>query len=112
MKNSINKLRKKSKSTNKIKAVSDRIRVVVYKSLKFDYIEAIDDSKNIVTCGLSSSKIDGKTKKDKAQNLGENFAKLLIKKNIKNIVFDRKDYKYHGRIKLICEAMRKNGINF
>lgn len=112
MKNIISQFKKQSKTTNKIKTVSNRVRVVIYKSLKFDYINALDDSKNIIICGLSTQKIEGKTKKDKAQILGENFAKLLLKKNIKNIVFDRKGYKYHGRIKIICDAMRKNGINF
>lgn len=112
MKNIISQFKKQSKTTNKIKAVSNRVRVVIYKSLKFDYIEAIDDSKNVIICGLSTQKIEGKTKKDKSQILGENFAKLLLKKNIKNIVFDRKGYKYHGRIKIICDTMRKNGINF
>lgn len=103
---------RKAKVSKKARAISDRIRVVVYKSLNYDYLQAIDDKQHKTIAGVTTKKIEGKTRMEKAEKLGAAMATLLNEKKIKDIVFDRRGYKYHGRIKTLAEALRKNGINF
>jgi len=107
-----NKIARKEKISKKIKQVSDRIRVVVYKSLKYDYLQAIDDKNGETLAGLSTKKFSKEKSDVKTQKFAQEFAEALSKKNIKQIVFDRRGYKYHGRIKAICDELRKNGIKF
>lgn len=103
---------RKTKTSTIIRSYTTRPRVVVYKSLKYDYVQLVDDAKHKVICGLTTKKIEGKTRSEKAGKLGTEFANVLKKHKINEIAFDRRGYKYHGRIKAIAEAMRKEGINF
>jgi len=102
---------RKNRVTNKIRAVSDRPRLVVFKSLKYDYVQILDDAKHICLGGASTKNLSGKNKAEKAQKLGEKIGKMLTDKKISNVVFDRRGYKYHGRIKIIVEAIRAQHIN-
>ena len=108
--NSIKKLRIK-RNTIKTKN-NNRVRVLVYKSLKHDYLQAIDDTTNKTIVSLSTKTINKSKKEDKLEEFAKNFAKKLKTKKINKIVFDKRGYKYHGRIKLICDYLRKNKINF
>lgn len=88
----------------KVSGTASVPRVVVFRSNKFLYLQAIDDEK-AVTIAASS------TLKDK-ENMVKNFVKLLTEKKIKKIVFDRAGYQYHGKIKQLAEDLRKNGLEF
>lgn len=88
----------------KIFGTVNRPRVVVFRSNKNLYLQAIDDQKSVTLASVS-------TLKDK-ENLAENFVKLLKDKNIKEIVFDRAGYQYHGKIKKIAEDLRNLGLEF
>lgn len=102
----------------KIKGTSEKPRVYVLKSNRFIYSQVIDDEKGIILASVSSmeKEVKGKNKNQKnkqaSAKLGEILAKRLKQKKIKNIVFDRGIYPYHGRIKAFAEAMRKGGLIF
>jgi large subunit ribosomal protein L18 len=102
---------KKNKIRIKLNSLNNTLpRVCIYKSLKYDYLQLIDQ-KGVIT-GLSSQKIKGKDRNEKVIKLAEEFAKKIKNKQITAIIFDRSGYKYHGRVKLIAETLRKNGIKF
>jgi len=93
-----------------------RFRVTVFKSLKNISAQIIDDSMNKTVVSASSTekdiKKDKKKKTDLSKVLGEILAKRAVQKKISKVYFDRGGYKYHGRIKALAEALRKNGLNF
>ena len=110
------KIRKRIRK--KIRGTAERPRVFVYKSNRYLYSQAIDDNSGTVLAAASSVEKEYREKKKKTKNLeasktvGEMIAKRLIKKKIKTIVFDRGVYPYHGRVKALAEAMRKEGLIF
>lgn len=110
--NNIKIQRRKIKNTQKIRKVSDRVRILVKKSLKYDYIQAIDDKKNKTIFSTNTQKIKDGKKIEKDKKIAEEMANYLVKNKIKKIVFDRNGYKYHGRVKIIAETLRKNQIIF
>jgi len=89
----------------KIKGVSDRPRLTVYRSNKFIYGQIIDDSKH--TTLVSESGI-----KRSASEVGAKLAKKAKAKKITQVVFDRAGYKYHGVIKSLAQGARKEGLKF
>ncbi|HOC52713.1 MAG TPA: 50S ribosomal protein L18 [Caldisericia bacterium] len=107
-----------SRIREKIKGNTEKPRVSYYRSLKHIYIQAIDDTKGETLLSLSTlskdikNLIEGKSQKEIHSILGQKFAELLLDKGIKKIVFDRGGYLYHGNLKLLCEEMRKMGIEF
>ncbi len=110
------KIRKRIRK--KIRGTAERPRVFVFKSNRYLYTQAIDDSTGTILATASSMEKAYREKKKKTKNLeasktvGEMIAKRLIKKKIEKIVFDRGAYPYHGRIKALAEAMRKEGLIF
>jgi large subunit ribosomal protein L18 len=102
----------------KINGSSDRPRLSVRRSLKHIYAQIIDDSngKSLVQVGSTSkefaSKVSEKNKTDVSKLVGEIIAEKAKEKGIKKVVFDRKGYTYHGRIKALAEAARKKGLQF
>lgn len=82
---------------------SNRVRLSVVKSNKYIYAQAVD-----LTGGVTLAQAHGK----KAEDVGQKVAMAMIKKGIKNIVFDRGSYKYHGQVKSLAEAARAAGLEF
>ena len=113
------KKRKIFRVRNKLKKVSntDRFRLSINRSSKNISAQIIDD-KNSITILSSSSKdktIKSQNKKNKteiSQIVAENLAKKAIDKKITKIYFDRGLYKYHGRVKVFADVLRKNGMEF
>jgi len=112
-------IRKKFRITNKLKKVSkpDRFRLSIFRSSKNISAQIIDDSKNITLLSASSVKKDIKESKTKNKSelskiVAEKLAKKAQEKKITKIYFDRGIYKYHGRIKIFAETLRKNGMEF
>ena len=113
------KERKKFKIRNKLKKVSslDRFRLSIFRSTKNISAQIIDDRKNITLLSASSNEKDIKTMKknnktDLSKIVAEKLAKRAQEKKITKVYFDRGSYKYHGRIKIFAETLRKNGLNF
>ena len=109
--------RKRFRVRKKLKSVSkDRYRLSVCRSLKNISAQIIDDVKNITLVSASSIDREIKEKKKNKSELSTIVAELLAKKanekNIKKIYFDRGIYKYHGRVKIFAETLRKNGMEF
>ena len=111
-------IRKKFRVRNKIKKVSsnDRFRLSVNRSTKNISVQIIDDVKNITLVSASSSskeiKSQKKTKKELSSLIAEKIALKAKEMKITKVYFDRGVYKYHGRVKLLAEELRKNGMEF
>lgn len=78
------------------------------------YIQAFDDVARVTICSYSSlqSKSTDKTKKtDDAKAVGKAFGALLLKKGVKEAVFDRNRYAYKGRVKAVAEGIREAGLS-
>tara|TARA_Y200000002_G_C22259606_1_gene487352 strand:+ start:155 stop:508 length:354 start_codon:yes stop_codon:yes gene_type:complete len=117
MKKLTNKIKRKLRNRKKLKKVNaNRLRISVSKSLTNLSAQIIDDKLNKTLVSASSTEKDIKTKKvkkmDKSSLIGEVLAKRAKEKNINEVFFDRGEYKYHGRIKLFAETLRKNGLKF
>ena len=111
--------RKMNRVRNKIKKVSknDRFRLSVSRSTKNISAQIIDDNKNITLLSASSNEKDIKSlkkinKTELSKIVAEKLAKKAQEKKITKIYFDRGVYKYHGRIKVFAETLRKNGMEF
>jgi large subunit ribosomal protein L18 len=97
---------------------ASRPRLSVYRSLNHIYAQVIDDSRGQTLVSMSSldslvrSKTDGTEKDKKAEIVGTLLAEKALNKGIKQVVFDRGGYKYHGRVKALAEAARKAGLEF
>ena len=112
-------IRKKFRIRNKLKKNSseDRFRLSVHRSSKNISAQIIDDKNNKTLLSASSNekKIKEMNKKNKtelSQAVAESLAKKAIEKKITKIYFDRGLYKYHGRIKIFAETLRKKGMDF
>jgi len=112
-------LRKKFRVSNKLKKVArnDRFRLSISRSTRNISAQIIDDSKNITLLSASSVEKDIKgvnkiNKTELSKIVAEKLAKKAQEKKITKIFFDRGVYKYHGRIKVFAETLRKNGMEF
>ena len=110
--------RKKYRVTNKVKkfSSSDRFRLSVYRSTKNISAQIIDDAKKITLVSASSNTNEIKSQKKNKKELSKIVAEQLAKKakdmKITKVYFDRGIYKYHGRVKLLADELRKNGMEF
>ena len=111
--------RKRYRVSNKVKKVAskDRYRLSISRSSKNIFAQIIDDNKNITLISASSIEKDIKSdskvnKTELSKIVAEKLAKKAQDKKITKIFFDRGIYKYHGRIKIFAETLRKNGMDF
>ena len=112
-------IKKKLRIRNKLKRsnTNNRLRLVVNRSLKNISAQIIDDLNSKTLVAASSiekdiKKINITKKSDLSLLVGETLAKRANKKNITKVYFDRGCYKYHGRVKLLTDALRKHGLEF
>jgi large subunit ribosomal protein L18 len=112
-------IRKKFRVSNKLKRVAsnNRFRLCISRSTKNISAQIIDDSKNITLLSASSVEKDIKSltkvnKTELSKVVAEKLAKKAQEKKITKIFFDRGVYKYHGRVKVFAETLRKNGMDF
>jgi len=112
-------LRRKRHIRKKIFGNSDRMRLTVSRSNNHIYAQIINDVEQRTYVAASSldkdvqELLDPKMKKvDKSKVVGKILADRAIKKEIKNVVFDRNGYLYHGRVKALADGAREGGLNF
>ena len=112
-------IRKRYRVSNKVKKVAsnNRFRLSISRSIKNISAQIIDDKKNITLLSASSVEKDIKSgtkvnKTELSKIVAEKLAKKAQEKKITKIYFDRGSYKYHGRIKIFAETLRKNGMEF
>ena len=100
----------------KIKKVSLRKRLSVFRSNNHLYAQVIDDTKGLTLASASTVEKELiKTKNDRkqlAQLVGKKIAERSIAKGIKDVAFDKGKYKYHGLIKILADSARTEGLNF
>ncbi len=113
------RIRKRFRVSNKLKRVAskDRFRLCISRSTKNISAQIIDDSKNMTLLSASSVEKDIKSgskvnKTELSKIVAEKLAKKAQQKKITKIFFDRGVYKYHGRVKIFAETLRKNGLEF
>ena len=109
--------RKKFRIRKKLKSVSNnRYRLSVSRSTKNISAQIIDDNKNITLVSASSVDKDIKSQKKSKMELStivaETLARKANEKKIKKVYFDRGIFKYHGRVKIFADTLRKNGMEF
>ena len=110
--------RKKYRVRNKVKKFSsnERYRLSVNRSTKNISAQIIDDVKKVTIVSASSNTNEIKSQKKSKKELSKLVAEQLAKKakdiKITKVYFDRGLYKYHGRVKLLADELRKNGMEF
>jgi len=108
--------KKRSRRTRtKLKKVNtERFRLSVHRSSKNISAQIIDDKnrKTLISASSVTEKNSGKNKSDMSIHVAGLLAKKAIEKKITKVFFDRGGYKYHGRIKIFADALRKNGLSF
>lgn len=99
----------------KISGTTECPRLCVYRSNKNLFVQIVDDVKQVTLVSASTLDKEVKTKhanKEAAKEVGTLIAKRALEKNIKNVVYDRGGYVYHGVVKELAEAAREAGLEF
>ena len=99
-------------------AAGERKRLSVYRSSKHIYAQVIDDDQGVTLASASSIEKTAReglktgASVDAAKAVGKLIAERAKEKGIKDVMFDRGSYLYHGRVKALAEAAREGGLNF
>lgn len=112
--------RRQIRVRKKLSGTSDRPRLNVFRSLSNIYAQITDDTQGItlvaastIDAGLRSGEdLAGKTKIEQAKLVGKLVAERALEAGIKEVVFDRGGYQYHGRVKALADASREAGLKF
>lgn len=110
--------RRKQRVRQKMNGTAAKPRISILKSNKHISVQMIDDENHVTICSVSThSKAYRNTsfeKKSKAtaRKLGEDLGAIAVKQNIKEAIFDRGPYKYHGILAELADGVRQAGINF
>jgi large subunit ribosomal protein L18 len=102
-----------------VRGTQERPRLSVFKSLKFFYVQVIDDDKGVTLAQASSADPEirqqltaSSSNKDAAKLVGQTIAERAKAKGIERVVFDRGGYIYHGNVQAIADAAREKGLQF
>lgn len=112
------RLRKHDRVRKKVAGTTERPRLNVFRSLNHIYAQVIDDTAGttLVAASTLDPELKGKIgfggNKEAAKEVGALIAKKAIEKGIKQVVFDRGGYIYHGRVKDLAESAREAGLEF
>jgi len=112
---SISRVRRHVRVRTKISGTAERPRLCVFRSNKNIAVQVIDDvaGKTLVAASTLDKEVKTKASNiEAAKEVGDLIAKRAIKAGIKNVVFDRGGYIYHGVVKELAEAARKGGLEF
>lgn len=100
------KIRKRVAGTN------DKPRLSVFRSGKHIYAQIIDDNNGKTFVAESDLKLKSTKKTEKAFEVGKNLAEKALKKKIKQVIFDRGGFLYHGRVAELAKGAREGGLEF
>ena len=110
--------RRQHRVSNRIKRDSVRPRLAVFRSHKHMYAQIIDDEgqRTLVAASTMQEPLKGELKyggnRDAAAAVGKTLAERALQAGIKEVAFDRRDYKYHGRLAALADAAREAGLVF
>ena len=111
-----NEIRKRihTRIREKLSGTTERPRLNVYRSLNHIYAQVIDDQKGETLVSASSIALKLKTGGNvaAAKEIGKEIAEKAVAKGVKQVVFDRGGFLYHGRIKALADAAREAGLEF
>lgn len=106
-------LRRKQRTKAKIERFSDRPRLIVFRSNSHIYAQIIEQETGKVLAQASDLKIKDSAKKtgiEKATLVGKDLAKKALENKVQSAAFDRGSYKYHGRVKAVCDGARSENL--
>jgi len=112
------RIRRHARLRKRVKGNTERPRLSVFRSNTHIYAQVIDDTSGRTLVAVSSKErtlaesLAGKTKTERAQEVGKLLADRAKQANISSVVFDRGGYKYHGRVQALAEAAREGGLSF
>lgn len=112
------RIRRHRRLRKKVEGTTGRPRLSVFRSNTHIYAQVIDDSigQTLVAAATVEKDVrsqnDGRTKIDEAKEIGRLVAERALNAGIKQVVFDRGGFKYHGRIKALADAAREAGLSF
>jgi len=116
------KLRKRMKRKGSIRlriaGTAERPRLSVFRSTRYVYAQAVDDTTNRIIASASELEaklkeaIAGKPKKERARLVGKVIGEKLVAVGVKAVVFDRNGFIYHGRVKEVADGAREAGLQF
>lgn len=118
MKHKLGKNRRKRRVRRRIIRAKKFLRLSVFRSNKYIYGQVIDDVKGVTLATVTSSTIKSAKKEAKggkleiARQAGELLAKRAKAKKVEKVVFDRGEYRFHGRVKAFAEGAREGGLKF
>ena len=107
------RLRRHSRVRSIVSGTVARPRLAVFRANQNIYAQLIDDVSGKTLASASTLKTETKgTKSEKAAFVGQEIAKKALELNVKEVVFDRGGFRYHGRVKALAEAARTAGLTF
>jgi large subunit ribosomal protein L18 len=106
------RIKKKQRVRKKIFGTAERPRLCVYKSLKYITAQIVDDNQSKTLISMSTKDLKSSNNLESAKALGKEFGKKALDSKVKNVVFDRNGFLYHGRIKAFADAAREAGLEF
>lgn len=106
------RIKRHKKIRKKIMGIKERPRLSIFRSNKHIYAQIIDDSLSKTLLSVSDIKIYKVKKSQKAYEVGKKVAEKAAKLKIKNVVFDRGGFLYHGRIAEFARGAREGGLKF
>jgi large subunit ribosomal protein L18 len=105
--------RRHTRIRGRIAGSAERPRIVVYRSNKAIYAQAVDDATGTTLASARSSEVDASGDKTAvSKRVGQLLAERVKAKDIETVVFDRSGYLYHGRVKALAEGAREGGLRF
>ena len=108
----IARLKNRVRIRRKIEGSAERPRLSVFRSGRHVYAQIIDDVNGKTLAATSSLKVGGSCNRETAKKVGQEIARLAGEKSLKDVVFDRSGYVYHGRVQALAEGAREGGLNF
>lgn len=112
------RLRRKASIRLRIHGTLERPRLSVFRSARYVYAQAVDDTTGRVVAAASELEpalkeaVSGKPKKERARIIGKVIGEKLVARGVKQVVFDRNGFIYHGRVKEIADGARDAGLSF
>jgi large subunit ribosomal protein L18 len=95
----------------KVVGSAERPRLVVYRSLKHIYAQLVDDGSQRTLMTVTDTGLTGKPI-ERSGEVGKRLAEKAKSAGVKQVVFDRAGYKYHGRVKALADGAREGGLEF
>jgi len=105
--------RRQERVRRRVRGTDGRPRLCVFRSNKHTYVQVISDDSGRTLAAASTLEVEGgSSNRAAARKVGERIAELCQAQSIKNVVFDRNGFLFHGRVKEVAEGARAAGLQF